>query len=54
MVCKSMDDLINRFDVRLVSNDKVYLKWTSKQSYISQKYLKILKYCLDRLRLKNM
>ena len=27
----------NGNDVRLLSNEKDYLKWTSKQSYMSQK-----------------
>ena len=27
----------NSFDVRLVSNEKDYLKWTSKSSYMTQK-----------------
>ena len=32
-----MEKLRNRTDVRLVSNKKGNLKWTSKPSYISQK-----------------
>ena len=33
----NMQDLRNRIDVRLVSNKKGYLKWTSKPSFMSQK-----------------
>ena len=32
-----MENLRNRIDVKLVSNKKDYLKWTSKPSYMSQK-----------------
>ena len=32
-----MENLRNRIDVRFVSNDRDYLKWTSKPSYLSQK-----------------
>ena len=32
-----MENLRNRIDVKLVSNKKDYLKWTSKPSYISHK-----------------
>ena len=34
---KTMENLRNRIDVRLVSNKKDYLKWTSKSSYMSHK-----------------
>ena len=34
---KTMENGRNRIDVRLVSNKKDYLKWTSKPSYMSQK-----------------
>ena len=34
---KKMENLRNRFDVRLVSSKKDYLIWISKSSYISQK-----------------
>ena len=34
---KTMEKLGNRIDVKLVSNKKGYLKWTSKPSYMSQK-----------------
>ena len=34
---KTKENLRNSFDVRLVSNKKSYLKWTSKSSYMSQK-----------------
>ena len=34
-----MENLRNRIDVRLVSNEKDYLKWTSKPSYMSHKTL---------------
>ena len=33
---KTIENL-NRIDVRLVSNKKDYLKWTSKPRYMSQK-----------------
>ena len=32
-----MEELRNRIDVKLVSNKKEYLKWTSKPSYMSHK-----------------
>ena len=31
---KTMENLRNRFDVKLVSNKRDYLKWTSKPSYM--------------------
>ena len=34
---KMMENIRNRIDVRLVSNKKDYLKWTSKPSYMSHK-----------------
>ena len=34
---KTMGNLRNRIDVKLVSNEKDYLKWTSKLSYVSYK-----------------
>ena len=34
---KTMENLRNRIDVKLVSNKKDYLKWTSKPSYMSYK-----------------
>ena len=34
---QSNENLKNRIDVRLVSNEKYSLKWTSKPSYMSQK-----------------
>ena len=34
---KTMENLRNRIDVKLVSNKEDYLKWTSKPSYMSQK-----------------
>ena len=39
MYGKTMENLRNRIDVRLVSNKKDYLKWTSKPSYMSHKLL---------------
>ena len=33
---KTMENLRNRIDVKLVSNKKDYLKWTSKPSFMSQ------------------
>ena len=32
-----MENLRNRTDVKLVTNEKDYLKWASKSSYLSQK-----------------
>ena len=32
-----MENLRNRIDIRHVSNEKDYLKWTLKPSYMSQK-----------------
>ena len=37
--CKTERNLRNSIDVRLKSNKNVYLKWISKPSYVSQKYL---------------
>ena len=34
---KTMENLRNRNDVKLVSNKKDYLKWTSNSSYMSHK-----------------
>ena len=34
---KTMENVRNRIYVKLVSNKKDYLKWTSKPSYMSQK-----------------
>ena len=34
---KTMENLRNGIDVKLVNNEKDYLKWTSKLSYMSQK-----------------
>ena len=34
---KTMEKLRNRIDVKLVSNKKDHLKWTSKPSYVSCK-----------------
>ena len=34
---KTMENLKNRLDRRLVNNKKNYLKWTSKPSYVAQK-----------------
>ena len=34
---ETMESVGNRIDARLVSNEKDYLKWTSKQTYMSQK-----------------
>ena len=34
---KAMESLRNRIDVKLVSNKKDYLKWTSKRSFMSHK-----------------
>ena len=34
---KTMENKKNRIDVKLVSNKKEYLKWSSKPSYMSHK-----------------
>ena len=39
---KTMENLRNRIAVKLVNNEKDYLKCTSKPSYMSQKYLTII------------
>ena len=39
---KTKRNLRNRIDVRLISNEKEYLKWISKPSYMSQKYLTMI------------
>ena len=37
-VCeRTMEDLRNRIDVKLASNKRNYLKWTSKPCYLSHK-----------------
>ena len=36
---KTMENLRKKTDVELVSNENDYLKWTSKPSYMSKKYL---------------
>ena len=36
---KTMKNVRNRIDVRLVSNKKDYLQWVLKPNYMSQKYL---------------
>ena len=35
--CKTMDNLIKRISVRLVNNEKDYLKHVNKPSFISEK-----------------
>ena len=39
---KTIETLRNRIDVRLVSTEKEYLKWTLKQNFMSQKYLTMI------------
>ena len=34
---KTMENVRNRIDVKILRNKKNYLKWTSKPSYFSQK-----------------
>ena len=34
---KTMENLRNRIDIKLVSNEKDYLRWTLKPSYMIQK-----------------
>ena len=36
---KIMENVRNRINVRLASNEKDYFKWISKPCYMSQKYL---------------
>ena len=36
---KTMENVRNRIDVKLVSNKRDYLQWTSKPSYMSQNIL---------------
>ena len=54
---KTMESLWNRIDVKLVNNEKYYLKWTSKPSYMSQKifdnYLASIWICKVTLTLKK-
>ena len=38
-VAKTIKSLRNKINVRLAINKKDYLKWASKPSYMSQKYL---------------
>ena len=42
VIGKAMENLIHRIYLRLVSNEKHYLKWASKPSYVSQKYLAMI------------
>ena len=39
---KTMGNARNRIDVKLVSNKKGYLKWTSKPSYMSHKIFMVI------------
>ena len=39
---KTMENLRIRINVKLVSNKKEYLKWTSKPSYVHTKYLTMI------------
>ena len=39
---KTMENLRNQIDVKLVPNEKEYLKWTLKPSYKPQKYLTMI------------
>ena len=38
---KTMENVRNRIDLTLVSNEKDYLKWTSKPRYMSHKIFEI-------------
>ena len=38
---KTMENVRNRIDLTLVSNEKDYLKWTSKPRYMSHKLFEI-------------
>ena len=48
---KTMDNLRNRVGVRLVNNQKDYLKWTSKPNFATQKYLATIWYQFTKLKL---
>ena len=39
---KTMENVRDRIDVKLVNNQKDYLKWTSKPSYMSHKNLTMI------------
>ena len=39
---KTMENVRNRIDIRIISNDKDYLKWISKPSYMSKKDLSMI------------
>ena len=41
MYGKTMENLRNRINEKLVSDEKDYMNWSSKPSYMSKKYLKI-------------
>ena len=51
---KTMKNLRNRIDVRLISNKKYYLKWTSKPTHMSQKIFDndLVEICKSKLTLK--
>ena len=51
---KTMKKLRNRIDVRLISNKKYYLKWTSKPTHMSQKIFDndLVEICKSKLTLK--
>ena len=40
--CKTMENLRNRIYEKLLGSEKDYLKWTSKPSYMPQKYLTMI------------
>ena len=42
MYSKTMENVRNRIDIRLVSNEKDYLKWISKPNYVTKKYLTMI------------
>ena len=51
---KKMKNMRDRIDLRLVSNKKYYLKWTTKPSYMSQKIFDddLVAICKSKFRLK--
>ena len=51
---RTMENLRKRIDVRLVSNKKGYLKWTSKPGYLPQKIFDndLLAICKNKVTLK--
>ena len=51
---KTVENLRNKIDAKLVSNKKDYLKWTSKPSYMSHKKFEndLVVICKNKVTLK--